>query len=491
MAILYLPLAILKFSGEFKKNGKLIYHGLSLVLLASLVYSFLYVFLHLKQLSSESSYGLNSFFDHRNILGAFTVLSLNIVTFLCYSLELIESKFSRIVLYLNWVLASILLINLHSLASWLGFSFLVAASTVNFIKRRDYALLTIVVLSILLGWTYKSEIVDTKSVNVSMDSREMQSNNDRLNLFEKTLDMFIKHPVLGVGSGKWVVEAGESGWSETEFSDGVTFATRPHNDWLWIFSEFGLIGGVMYLSLFILSFVNLIIKLRRNFEIHDLLLISGFVSIILYMSVSFPSERYSLLLCMALVLSLTLSNEPDSAEKSKSIKYLTNGVSFLGILLFMLIARVDYLSSIIINSRQNGELKTAFREIENLKSLGLTYDRFGVPIVWYQGSVFLDQNEQADAMQCFLESADVSPNIALIYNDLAVVSVMQNLSNKQIENYFYKSLELCPDFQEARLNFATYFFINNQYENMTYQLEYVVDNKYLDKKEELLKLTPL
>lgn len=70
---------------------------------------------------------------------------------------------------------------------------------------------------------------------------------DRLTLWARTLDAIFAHPVAGVGLGNWAVE-----YPKYDRGSLVTYngsPSRPHNDFLWIASEIGVIGLAAFIGM--------------------------------------------------------------------------------------------------------------------------------------------------------------------------------------------------------------------------------------------------
>jgi O-antigen ligase len=78
---------------------------------------------------------------------------------------------------------------------------------------------------------------------------------ERLALWKKTLGLIADHPVLGVGVGHWKIAWASQGLSGLPQQDMSVMHTRPHNDWLWVFSEIGLLGGTAYILLPLLALI--------------------------------------------------------------------------------------------------------------------------------------------------------------------------------------------------------------------------------------------
>lgn len=75
----------------------------------------------------------------------------------------------------------------------------------------------------------------------------------RLGLWEKTGEMIVDQPVLGVGLGNWEYRYPE--YAQGEHININAAPRRPHNDLLWILSETGIFGLCAYLALLIGSVI--------------------------------------------------------------------------------------------------------------------------------------------------------------------------------------------------------------------------------------------
>ena len=87
--------------------------------------------------------------------------------------------------------------------------------------------------------------------NLTTDS----SLNDRTLLFHNTVDMIGDHFPGGVGLTNWVIEFQQYGVGGTTYiNQGWLRYMRPHNDFLWVLAESGLLGLALYAGLFILAY---------------------------------------------------------------------------------------------------------------------------------------------------------------------------------------------------------------------------------------------
>ena len=62
------------------------------------------------------------------------------------------------------------------------------------------------------------------------------------------------------------------------------------------------------------------------------------------------------------------------------------------------------------------------------------------------------------------------------------------LGRDSAEINFIKAIELTPDFEEAHLNIAAFYYTKNQFERTLYHLSMVVSPKYDENKNNLTTL---
>lgn len=103
--------------------------------------------------------------------------------------------------------------------------------------------------SLLGGGPAKGDVTSTLSsiIQVPDTATPQKDNNvwERLTLWRGTLRLIADHPVLGVGPGGWIRAYPPYDGGGTVTAGG--YNRRPHNDYLWIAAESGLLGLGAYL----------------------------------------------------------------------------------------------------------------------------------------------------------------------------------------------------------------------------------------------------
>ena len=64
------------------------------------------------------------------------------------------------------------------------------------------------------------------------------------------IKLIAENPLFGVGPGNWRIKIWE--YDLYKGTLGKMFAQRPHNDFLWVFSEGGIVAGISYILLLLI-----------------------------------------------------------------------------------------------------------------------------------------------------------------------------------------------------------------------------------------------
>jgi O-antigen ligase len=128
----------------------------------------------------------------------------------------------------------------------------------KFTKLIFFSISTIV--SIFLSKVYLPENIPSPLDRVSSIELTDESSSFRLGLWEDAIKFIFSHPFYGVGLGNWKVESAQF-WK----SHGQEYLVpyHAHNDFLEVGTEMGLVGLLLYFSVFCLAFYFLIFHFIR------------------------------------------------------------------------------------------------------------------------------------------------------------------------------------------------------------------------------------
>jgi len=187
--------------------------------------------------------------------------------------------------------------------------------------------------------TVAKRIVDITN-DISSDNR-----NARLDFWATGIDYTRKHLLIGNGYGNWKLS---SLFYEKEHTRDFVVRYHLHNDFIENFADLGIIGGFLFLFIFLSAFL-LVLKIWRNKAYSKY----HFASTIALMAIScyfvdaalnFPVERTVMQVMFAISAAFLVAPfsalKKEKEEKSKRIfnPYFTNGV--IAILVFLLIGSI-------------------------------------------------------------------------------------------------------------------------------------------------------
>lgn len=90
-----------------------------------------------------------------------------------------------------------------------------------------------------------------------------QSSNGRFNYWGDAFQYIKENPIFASGLGNWKIESIDKG---KEHISGYTVPYHAHNDFIHVFAETGILGGISYIGLFVLLIFYLYRILKRGYD---------------------------------------------------------------------------------------------------------------------------------------------------------------------------------------------------------------------------------
>ena len=209
-------------------------------------------------------------FDHANHAAQFLALSLPLTAVLLGT----ASTPRRLAAGISFLLQISLLVLSRSRAAWLA-AFLILPPALFFLLRpfrRRFLILLLAVGIIVFGLFLK--IPETASQRTlfthlkTLFSTQYSSNRIRLLVWQDTLGLIRSHPLRGVGAENFPVEfpRAQSDRLARELAQLDQIAESPHNEYLRVLSESGLVGFVLFAG----AFCFLLLPLVRARKLRNL-----------------------------------------------------------------------------------------------------------------------------------------------------------------------------------------------------------------------------
>lgn len=247
------------FLYQFQNAPKLIIN-LIVIILGIEVYSVLYQAFEMYQLAGDVNSGkLKGITANRNITAFSIAVKLPFLLLFNDYVKKILFKISAFFLFFFSVFSISII---ASRASFIAVSFVVlgyiALQLINYFhKKREVLFKTgFIILPILLSLFFNQLIFSSKNNAANVVSRAAtikvdgsdNSINQRLRYYEDVLIHIQKSPFVGVGIGNWKIKSIDYDKNDIQ---GYVVPYHAHNDFIQIGAELGIIGFLLYLSIFI------------------------------------------------------------------------------------------------------------------------------------------------------------------------------------------------------------------------------------------------
>jgi len=243
------------------------------------------------------------------------------------------------------------------------------------------------------------------------DSRNAQ---ERFALWSNTLELIKDQPILGLGAGNWDVFFPSTGIEDIRrMAISNKTVSRPHNDYLWITAETGIIGIALYLSILIAIYfitIKSILHLKDNpIEKTTLIvLLSFFTGYLVIAFFDFPKERTELNFMVATIMVFTVYSIYRNNQQKVLFSLQDNGARILSFFLFLILCSLVYVGSVRYFSEQKtGIVRHHFRaerfdkilhESPGIKNILYNIDPTEAPVKYYECFAHFGKKDYKEAI---------------------------------------------------------------------------------------------
>lgn len=403
---------------------------------------------------------------HKNLLSSIQFLLLPV---LIYNLSSIN-RIVKILSVLSLCLAIIIFFQTQSRAV-LGAVIISSVvylliSRISIINVKNIFAFTIVLFISAYAFLFSLDRLEVfkKEITKSIDF----SSSQRFSLYKSSINLIADNFIFGVGPGNWRIKIWEYGLYNNTFGD--SFAQRPHNDFLWIFSEGGFIAGLSYILLFLILLKDSfwLFKNSKNPGFFKLLFCMfigyGFISMF-----DFPFERISHLIIFFVLVSIIISSKI-KLNQNDTFKIPSVLIFFCSLttLFIIYIGYVRYNSEIHSNNaiklKQKGNWNYVVKAIDKAYSkIFYEIDNTSTPLLWYRGVAYFSIKNYEFALRDFKNAYRVNPNHIHVLNNLA--TTYQLIGNTMSAKLYYdKAIKVNPSFKEARVNLSAILYNEKKYD---------------------------
>ena len=442
-------------------------------LFLSAIYFFQIIKNYAEIMSINSEWKRNHAFDeiaatmgHKNLLSSIQFLMLPILIYVF----IIGKKLYRILILVAMSLILITLFQTQTRAVLFAVGiFLFSLFILNKTKlKRKHFIVLLLGGFVILGSGYGvMKYTNRYDAFVGEISKTLDfESSGRYKLYKSTLQLITEHPVLGVGPGNWSVDVWE--YELYKGTLGKSFAQRPHNDFLWVFAEGGLIAGIAYILLFLILLKDSYYLHKNRTEENGIfysLLFSCFLGYGFISLVDFPLERLSHNIIFFVLASFVIAAKVKETKVKipSGFKLLLLSISFFTVY----VATIRYTGEIhaanAIHYKSKGNWNYVIKAID--KAYNPTYyemENTSTPLLWFRGVAYFNQKKYDLALQDFKDAYSVNPYHVHVLNNLATSYQMRGDSEKA-KKYYRDVFKVNPTFKESRINLAAILYNERKY----------------------------
>lgn len=274
---------------------------------------------------------------------------------------------------------------------------------------------------------------------LSQSAKNSETVQLRLHLWGRTVQMIQNELFHGVGPGQWrlvLPKYGQPLLTNGSGGDLETIAQRPHNDFLWVTAEAGIWGGICYLLFFAMLYyyafkvVSRADPGQKNLVLAMVYGISGYLII---SSFSYLRERpLHTLLMLLMAAAIVSSYHRLYPAKTKGIKgcwtIILKSVMVIVLMFCCLGSGLRLYSEIqlkkALQARARGEWCQVITYIDKAFLSIYSIDSFGVPLPWYRGMAYYNNNNLPMALKDFHQALVYNPYHDHSRNNVAILEKM-------------------------------------------------------------------
>lgn len=284
-----------------------------------------------------------------------------------------------------------------------------------------------------------------------------QSINERLEIWQSSIQLIQEYPLTGVGAGNWKFNYPKYGLPE-RCQQGEFVFLQPHNDFLCVFSETGIIGGLAFVLLFAFILLTGIRNLfiSNEFQIMPLALLTGISMYAVHSFFDFPKERPLILFTFSCYLAMaTVSINPPRKDLSKAVVslLLSIGLIIAVVTSWFWIVRMQNEQSVkkAFEARQTGNFKQMKKYLDQTNAFLFQSDLTGTPIDWHRSEAAYMTGD-TKAFKRYAENAlKLHPYQLNILHNLGLTCYYEGDTATAIK-YWNRAISVAPNFKSARMS---------------------------------------
>lgn len=298
----------------------------------------------------------------------------------------------------------------------------------------------------------------------SVKLRESDTGRERLFLWHRTVESFKDRSLIGVGNGNWqIFFPSKSVSGSYRLQDLEVYATRPHNDFLWIWAELGWIGLLMWLALLLSACAAGLVAAFQKGDSPSrwaiLWPLCGLVGWAVFSFFDFPRERIEHQALLGVLLGWLAYQAEPILKRTVNVGLPAKPLNILAGLLLVLALYVGYVRCMgefymrgTLYAKNTGQWKEVWRLAELAKSPPFyVIDPTTFPIAWYEGMGHYFSGDKVGSYKKFEEAYSIHPYNAHVVNNLGT-SLLEQARDQEARDLYEGAVAINPNFEDGKRN---------------------------------------
>lgn len=353
--------------------------------------------------------------------------------------------------------------------------FLAISKDKTILNNKLIAVLTFsLIIALSLSFSLPDSNNERKSVSETIYSvfdKDYSTNKIRLHFWKASLKMFAENSIFGIGERNWAgLYPIYNGGSYSDDNVDMNSAINPHNDYIEVLTEFGIVGFVIFTG-FIFTGLYFLFKKSKNNIVYLPFFLSA-LGLSTTMFFSFTKDNYWAMIVFSLCMAVGYSNNSQYRFQNstfyikykKHIKTIALAFGIIMLVLGIWFKLMSYFNEKVYFEAMN--LKAQRKYGEMLVKLDKVSDYFypvdinKMPVDYYRGVGYFELKQYDKALEKFRSARSYMKYYPTIMNNEASALYMSG-KIYEAEQLFLEITNLFPNYIEPQINLlALYTNIN-------------------------------
>jgi len=292
-----------------------------------------------------------------------------------------------------------------------------------------------------------------------------EPNFGRFTTFGSALKLFLDSPIYGIGTNAFPGYYGKHQWDE--LGDRVVYAVsfnHPHNEFLKVLSENGIITFIIFLAMIFYPFLLLLKKVRNDFNSIPFLIC--YTGLIANMVVAFPISNISLMILFSFCLgySFTSNNQDYCKLRIPKIFFIGAVISLIPLIYINYLRYSDEINYVrAMEYKFSNNYKKMNALLEEINKNFYPLDPNKMPIQYYLGIGYFEEGQYEKALECFKNSNVLMPYLpSITSNKATTLYVLQR--TKETEKVLLELKSKYGYYYEPQINLLSLYMNSKRYD---------------------------